>query len=321
MGTKAPYSDLSFYDDNLGLYKRLKEEVLFAFEDALDVPVHSVAGRVKERKSVFGKILRKSYTSPQLQIEDIVGVRVICLYRSDLDEVGRTIDQLFEILSHEDKTAAGTDDQFGYMSTHYICTLKESASGPRYDRLRGLKFEIQVRTILMDAWANVSHHLAYKGAHSLPAEKRKDFNALAAMLYNADSQFQALASAAAGSHPVGSDAPLNRDTTMNLLQELFPDRMDVLEAPPGIPPMTLEDVHRSVTELVKELIQVGYETVGQLRDDVETYLPAALAWERDNPGPAAGGKLFRTGITRRALSIGSDKYRSLLYEKTYSAGS
>lgn len=319
-GIVAPYSDLSFYDDNLGLYKRLKEEVLFAFEDALDVPVHSVSGRVKERKSVFGKILRKSYTSPELQIEDIVGIRVICLYRSDLEEVGRTIDQLFEILTHEDKTAAGADDQFGYMSTHYVCTLKKSASGPRYDRLRGQKFEVQVRTILMDAWANVSHHLAYKGARGLAAEKRRDFNALAAMLYNADSQFQELASVVASSQPEDSKSPLNRETTMKLLQELFPDRDDILEAPPGVAPMTMDDVRRSVSELLAELTQVGYETVGQLRDDIEAYLPAALSWEKDNPGPAPGGKLFRTGITRRALSIGNDKYRSLLYEKTYQAG-
>lgn len=249
---KSPYSDLSFYDDNLGLYERLKEEVIFALEDGFDFPVHSVVGRVKGRKSVFGKILRKSYTSPEQQIEDIVGVRVICLYRADLEKVDSVIRSLFDVLTHEDKTAAGTDDRFGYMSVHYGCTLNKSDSGPRYNRLRGLKFELQVRTILMDAWANVSHHLAYKGEHSLPTDKKKSFNALAATLYLADDQFQELATAAAGSQPTGSDAPLDRDTTIELLQELFPGRPDYIEPPEGVPSMTLEDVQRSAPELVEE---------------------------------------------------------------------
>jgi putative GTP pyrophosphokinase len=318
---KAPYSDLSFYDDNLGLYRRLKEEVIFAFEDALAFPIHSIVGRVKERKSVLGKILRKSYTSPDLQIEDLVGVRVICLYRADLEKVDMTIRSLFEVLTHEDKSAAAGDDRFGYMSVHYICRLSTSDSGPRYDRLRGLKFEVQVRTILMDAWANVSHHLAYKSEHSLPADKKKDFFALAAMIHMADGQFQELARASASSQPADSNAPLDRDSTMELLQALFPDRVDYLEPPEGIPPMTLEHLQRSASELVEEVIQVGYQTVGQLRGDLEMYLPAALEWEKDNPGPAEGGKLFRVGIARRALSMGNEKFRSLLYEKTYSTGS
>lgn len=318
---KAPYSDLSFYDDNIGLYNRLKDEVIFALEDALDFSVHSVVGRVKERKSVFGKIMRKSYTSPEQQIEDIVGVRVICLYRADLEKVDGLIRSLFDVLTYEDKTAAGDDDRFGYTSVHYVCTLSKNDSGPRYNRLRGLKFELQVRTILMDAWANVSHHLAYKGAHSLPTGKRRDFNALAAMFYNADSQFQEMASAAANSQPADANAPLDRDTTMQLLHAMFPDRVDYLEAPAGIPSVTLEDIQRSASELVEEVTQVGYQTVGQLRADLETYLPAALEWEKGNPGSAEGGKLFRVGIARRALSIGNDKFRSLLYEKTYSTGS
>jgi hypothetical protein len=173
----------------------------------------------------------------------------------------------------------------------------------------------------MDAWANVSHHLAYKGEHSLPADKKKDFFALAAMIHMADGQFEELARAAASSQPADSNAPLDRDTTMELLQALFPDRVDYLEPPEGIPPMTREDLQRSASELAEEAIQVGYKTVGQLRGDLEMYLPAALDWEEDNPGPAEGGKLFRVGIARRALSIGNDKFRSLLYEKTYSTGS
>ncbi|MCY0905794.1 GTP pyrophosphokinase [Arthrobacter sp. H14-L1] len=311
---KAPYSDLSFYDDNIGLYNRLKDEVIFTLEDALDFPVHSVVGRVKERKSVFGKITRKSYASPGQEIEDIVGVRVICLYRADLAKVDGLIRPLFDVLTYEDKTASEDDDRFGYTSVHYVCTLSKTDSGSRYNRLCGLKFELQVRTILMDAWANVSHHLAYKGEHGFPADKKKGFNALAATLYLADEQFQKLATAAAGSQPPRSGYPLDLDTTTELLEELLPGRVDYIEPPKGVPPV---NVQLGTSILVAELIEVGYRTVGQLRADLETYLPAALHWEKDNPGPGEGGKYFRVGIARRALSFGNDKFRSLIYEKTY----
>jgi putative GTP pyrophosphokinase len=65
-------------------------------------------------------------------------------------------------------------------------------SGPRYDPLKHLRFEVQVRTIVMDAGAAVSHHLDYKGGTSVPSELRKDFYALSGLFYVADQHFEVL---------------------------------------------------------------------------------------------------------------------------------
>ncbi len=56
--------------------------------------------------------------------------------------------------------------------------MKRDYKGPRYDTIVGMPFEIQVRTILMDAWANVSHYLAYKSDIDVPINLQRDFYAL-----------------------------------------------------------------------------------------------------------------------------------------------
>src|SRR5947208_10717429 len=68
--------------------------------------------------------------------------------------------------------------------------MKSEYKGPRYDAISGMPFEVQVRTILMDAWANVSHYLDYKGEADVPKPLRRDFYALSGLFYVADSHFE-----------------------------------------------------------------------------------------------------------------------------------
>src|SRR5207237_2679158 len=104
---------------------------------------------------------------PLNEIHDTVGIRVVCLFLSDIARVGALIRERFSVLV-EDNRIEGTDvSSFGYMSLHFDVTMKQEHKGPRYDSISGLPFEIQVRTIAMDAWANVSHHLDYKSDKDL----------------------------------------------------------------------------------------------------------------------------------------------------------
>ena len=91
------------------------------------------------------------------------------------------VESLFDVLAAEDKVeGVGDPSTFGYMSQHFEATNPDEHTGPRYDRLRGIRFEVQVRTLLMDAWANVSHYLAYKGDASIPPELRTERRELCA---------------------------------------------------------------------------------------------------------------------------------------------
>ena len=60
-------------------------------------------------------------------------------------------------------------DRFGYRSRHFIVSVnREWLKAPNYRGLSGLKAEIQVRTILMHAWADVEYKLAYKKRNMFP---------------------------------------------------------------------------------------------------------------------------------------------------------
>ena len=111
------------------------------------------------------------------------------MYRSDLSIIESIIKSNFIIEKNE---ILSNKKQFslGYMSDHYIVKLFDRYEGPRYNGIKELKCEIQVRTISMHAWNTVSHHLDYKKEVDIPSKFRNDFNALSGVFYIADTLFE-----------------------------------------------------------------------------------------------------------------------------------
>jgi ppGpp synthetase/RelA/SpoT-type nucleotidyltranferase/predicted transcriptional regulator len=179
------------YTPLIPLYKRLAEECCFILQKKLtenEIKIHTLTSRVKSLDSFYEKISRKKVDHPFEEIKDIAGVRIICLYRSDIDKIRDII--LKEFVVTEMDIASRLKTPFGYMSDHYLIKLPTELKGARYDELKELSCEIQVRTILMHAWATVSHHLDYKKDIDIPSDLRKDFDALSGLFYVADSHFE-----------------------------------------------------------------------------------------------------------------------------------
>ncbi len=175
------------------IYKRLEEEATFALESVIQrrgIKVHSVTSRIKEVDSFIGKIERKRLRHPFQEISDIVGLRVVCLFIGDLQSVRDAVHDSFNVVSEDDKIEGYDASSFGYMSLHLMVTMKKDYSGPRYGEIAGLPFEIQIRTIAMEAWATISHYLDYKTEKDVPKKLRKDFYALAGLFYVADKHFE-----------------------------------------------------------------------------------------------------------------------------------
>ncbi len=85
------------------------------------------------------------------------------------------------------------DERFGYQSIHYLVKLtSRRARLPEYDPFADSIAEIQVRTILQHAWAEIEHDIQYKSALVIPAEIRRRFMSLAGMLEIADREFQGI---------------------------------------------------------------------------------------------------------------------------------
>lgn len=312
-------SPADHYRAQTHLYARLLEEVLFALESSVErrgIKTHSVTGRVKDLQSFLYKIERKGYSDPMAQTDDLVGCRIVCLFLSDLPSLREAVDETFEILSEEDKVAGGDVESFGYMSQHFVCRLRPEHVGPRYDDLKHIRFELQCRTLLMDAWANVSHYLAYRGEASIPDHLRKDFHALSGLFYVADRHFQmffleSVRSQEDSSARVRADElalPLNRDTLIAFMRSEFRDRKH-LEA-------------ESASELLEEIVALGYASLDDLAYDLRRALRAATAYEQDHP-PARDEddeddddeppRFADVGIVRTALAILHEKYREVQY--------
>ena len=89
-----------------------------------------------------------------------------------------------------DKRRQAELDRFGYRSLHYIC-----APAPSFFEQHGfvympeLRFEVQLRTILQHAWAEMEHDLGYKAPEAIPAQIRRRFSRLAGLLELADEEF------------------------------------------------------------------------------------------------------------------------------------
>jgi ppGpp synthetase/RelA/SpoT-type nucleotidyltranferase len=92
--------------------------------------------------------------------------------------------------ANQTRSKVATSLHLAYQSVHFVGRIHPSRSGPRYDSIKGQRFEIQVRTILMDAWANVSNYLDYKSDRSIPSELRRDFFALSGLFYVAEQHLE-----------------------------------------------------------------------------------------------------------------------------------
>ncbi len=156
---------------------------------------HHISGRTKDYESLSKKIDRKlnKYTSLH-EITDIVGVRIISYLESDVDVIASLILQEFTVdpKNSIDKRELNTD-QFGYKSLHLVVNINASrATLTEYKDYKNLKFEIQIRSILQHAWAEIEHDLGYKGKSAIPDQYKRNFNRLAALLETADLEFDRL---------------------------------------------------------------------------------------------------------------------------------
>ncbi len=94
------------YEEQSGRYERLKDELIYTLRRELEsrhIPFHQVTGRVKPFDSLIDKARRQERDTPLETILDICGVRVICLFLSDLRRIGEVVESIFTIHTKDDK--------------------------------------------------------------------------------------------------------------------------------------------------------------------------------------------------------------------------
>lgn len=176
-------------------HSRLNQSVIAIIKSSLTVRGISfltVEGRVKTSDGIVNKIRRKKYKDAESQMTDISGVRVIVYFESDVARVSEVVSKCFRVDEDNslDKSSLLSVDRIGYRSVHYVCDIgDERAALPEFEGMKGLKFEIQVRTVLQHAWAEISHDRSYKFSGQLPKEIERDLFLYAGLLEVADKGF------------------------------------------------------------------------------------------------------------------------------------
>lgn len=200
-----------FYDDNRLDLERAKDlmiELLGAITRARpEIGISKIEGRVKDREECLKKFVRKYRTAREDsgedyeikdEITDLIGLRVVCLYEDHIVPLRDVFEENFHIIGITDKITEieGTEASFGYKGLHVDLSLKpKMLKHPVYAPLKGLSFEVQIRTVVQDSWSIIDHKIKYK--KSVGNDLKRRINTLAALFELADHEFKAIRDATA----------------------------------------------------------------------------------------------------------------------------
>lgn len=183
-------------------YKPILSEIMLNIENKLKSSLNlssnpTYKSRVKSFNSYYRKVLRLKGEEAEkhsfVELTDMMGIRVICAFLEDLSEVESQIKEHFDVREVEYKGAQQSFREFGYESIHVLVAIPQDCM-PKKCELplpKSLVCEIQIRTILQDAWAEVEHELIYKSEFSpFDMPLRRKLASMNASLSLADIIFQ-----------------------------------------------------------------------------------------------------------------------------------
>lgn len=166
--------------------------------------IDRIVFRVKEADSFVKKALKARevpYLHPLTEIEDQIAGRVITFFLDDLAAVEEKLCGRFTTVENVHKEPP-KDAEFGYESHHFVFLLPPDLTPEGWDEAVMPKtFELQLRTLLMHAWAEPQHDLLYKSAADLHKDVRKELYWIAASNWGADQAFMRVRQKLGIAHP------------------------------------------------------------------------------------------------------------------------
>lgn len=191
---------LEKFDADEHIYEKLSIKVEELIKNCLDRKleydkvVHNIESRVKKRKSLEEKLQLEEYKYKTLEeITDITGIRIITFFENDIEKISEVIRSEFVI--DEEKSQNKKDklstNEFGYLSLQLVVSFTDARlSLSEYEDFKGIQFEIQIRSILQHAWAEIEHKIGkYKSIDEIPSGIDRKFSRIAGLLEIADEHF------------------------------------------------------------------------------------------------------------------------------------
>ena len=129
-------------------------------------PIEFVTGRVKELSSLLEKANKVEIPVDRLkyEIEDIAGIRIMCQFVDDIDNVVEIIRRRKDMQVLYEKDYVRGVKESGYRSYHIVIKYPVNMADGQQEILA----EFQIRTLAMNFWATIEHSLNYKYKKQLP---------------------------------------------------------------------------------------------------------------------------------------------------------
>ncbi|MBF0187110.1 MAG: hypothetical protein HQL50_04210 [Magnetococcales bacterium] len=270
---------LDRYDQRQKLYNDFMSRQVTLLQEFIKEngpPVYSIQGRVKERDSVRRKLLAMDPAPTRLDdVADIVGIRIVTYFESEVDRIADIIQREFKINSTHmvDRGEALDPERFGYLSRHYsVSMLDNRLELIEYKRFKGIRAEVQVRSLLQHAWAEIQVQMGYDSQETFPKERRREFSRIAGLLELADEQYNEIKTFLKPFEETtlspASDLPLDSDTLGDVIRSnrIVTELDDKLSNLLSVPVVPNENF---LNELVENLAYLGIETVAALENELK----------------------------------------------------
>jgi len=292
---------LDWYKGNRSKYEDLCDVISSSVEGMLrasGIQFVAVNSRAKSVESFREKIKRKRYKEPKTEMTDLAGIRIITLTENDITQVEECLRSTFNV--HEnlsnDKSLQLEEDRFGYRSVHYVFDIgAERDDLPEFTQFKGILFEIQIRTALQHAWAEIEHDRNYKYSGELPREYKRRLSLIAGLLEIADREFNLLTEDLDGYAELTkrelSEGDLVKELNSTTIKEFISQELSKQE---DFPHVEIDLVRKAV---VDELRNYGIENLEMLsRILSEEFLNAYRESFREENDPGTTASFLRLAM-------------------------
>lgn len=175
------------------IYSKLRKQ---GYEPARLLKLYPVEPRVKDINSILDKAYHrgKPYTDPYNEITDKVGIRFVVLIEEEINIFINIIENCSEISCSFDRNPIELIKQrpefFAYKSYHYIVRNKNEIEHNGITIPINTPCEVQIRTLLQHAYAEMSHSQMYKNEDKIDHTVKRNMALSMALIEATDRLFQ-----------------------------------------------------------------------------------------------------------------------------------
>lgn len=175
-------------------YMRMSDTLEDILKTALrqeNIAISTMSIRIKKKEALRRKIQYKQKYETLWDVTDVLGCRIITLFEDDVSRVFAMLQREFEIVEVVDHRCKMQEvTEFGYNSLHVVVRFSAvRLQLTEYAPYADIKFEIQMRSALQHAWAEVEHGLGYKNEYEVPRVVHRNLARVSAALEILDEEF------------------------------------------------------------------------------------------------------------------------------------